>query len=554
MKKTTIFTMYLLAAGSFAAFAQEEKPVYNETSGKGYDTFKEAFTDLSNLSESEYTWIITGTVEVDDRMMLENKTGYHVTVNVKGKDSSAKLVNKTTNSNHQMFVMKGGGIWTFEGITIDGGGIKRAKPLFEVDTRALVMKDVEITNYDSTIDTGVIEGKTNGTVEFENVKITEMAGNDFITLSHSNSTFKGVNSLNLHLAAGVTITDNGAEAGNNVVITFAELPEDDNELLAVLECTDASLYSTANEGYKLTAGTGDNSGSLVVIDDPAVAIPTAVTIEGKAGGYNTIDEALEGASDGDVILVNEDMHHNARHSLSKSVTIKGSTSDITLYNDYNNQAYLITANVTLENLILDGGNKNADKNYISVEANGHLTMINVTLKNYNSSSANKFLHVKDKNNVHLKGVKVENVSVNDNCGMVNINCVGSTISGDNNISLHLNSGMSVAVADGEEMTNVEPVELYMDSPTLGSTVVANCTTPEKFALKGENTNGMALMAKDGNLVLATDTEAGVEDVAVSESGEVEYFTLQGVKVSADMLAPGVYVKRQDGKASKVVVK
>lgn len=553
MKKTTIFSMFFLAAGSLSAFAQEDKPVYNETTGKGYDTFKQAYDDLPNLTETEYKWIITGSVDVDDRMMLENKTGFHVTINVKGKDTSATLVNKTTNSNHQMFVMKGGGIWTFEGLTIDGGGIKRAKPLFEVDNRALVMKDVTIKNYNCTYDNGLVDGKTNGTVAFENVTVSDMDGIDFVSLVHSGSTFRGVNSLNVHLAAGVTITDNGALEGNNVALTMAALPEGDSEILAVLNCTDATLYTTSNEGYKLAEGTGDNAGNLVIKDDPAVAVPTAVTIEGKAGGYNTIEEALEAAVSGDILLVNEDLTHNNRHSLNVNVTIKGSKPGITIFNDYNNQAYLITANVVLEDLILDGGNKTADKNYISVEG-GSLTMKNVTFKNYSSTHANKFIHVKDKYDVHLKGVKVENVSVNDNYGMVNINRVGSTISGDNNISLHLTAGKSVAVADNEEMTNLDPVDIYMDAPELGSTVVANCTTPEKFALKGENTNGMALMAKDGNLVLTTDTEAGVEGVTIESACEAEYFTLQGVKVSADMLAPGVYVKCQDSKATKIIVK
>ena len=46
---------------------------------------------------------------------------------------------------------------------------------------------------------------------------------------------------------------------------------------------------------------------------------------------------------------------------------------------------------------------------------------------------------------------------------------------------------------------------------------------------------------------------GVGSVAV-EDGEAEYYTLSGVKVSADSLVPGIYVRRQGGVSEKVVVK
>jgi hypothetical protein len=37
-------------------------------------------------------------------------------------------------------------------------------------------------------------------------------------------------------------------------------------------------------------------------------------------------------------------------------------------------------------------------------------------------------------------------------------------------------------------------------------------------------------------------------------GAVEYFNLYGVKVNADNLTPGIYVKKQGDKAQKVLVK
>lgn len=48
--------------------------------------------------------------------------------------------------------------------------------------------------------------------------------------------------------------------------------------------------------------------------------------------------------------------------------------------------------------------------------------------------------------------------------------------------------------------------------------------------------------------------SGLADVVADEDAPVEYFNLQGVRVNADNLTPGVYVKRQGEKAVKFLVK
>lgn len=51
--------------------------------------------------------------------------------------------------------------------------------------------------------------------------------------------------------------------------------------------------------------------------------------------------------------------------------------------------------------------------------------------------------------------------------------------------------------------------------------------------------------------------SGVDNVAVdmeAEEGAAEYWNLQGMKVNADNLTPGIYVRRQGGKAEKVVIR
>ena len=52
-----------------------------------------------------------------------------------------------------------------------------------------------------------------------------------------------------------------------------------------------------------------------------------------------------------------------------------------------------------------------------------------------------------------------------------------------------------------------------------------------------------------------DTTAGIGDLNADESNmPVEYFNLQGVKVSAENLTPGIYIRRQNGHVTKVYVK
>ena len=47
---------------------------------------------------------------------------------------------------------------------------------------------------------------------------------------------------------------------------------------------------------------------------------------------------------------------------------------------------------------------------------------------------------------------------------------------------------------------------------------------------------------------------GVEDINIDAQAEVEYFNLQGISVKAENLTPGVYVRRQGGVATKVIIK
>ncbi|MDE6489101.1 MAG: hypothetical protein K2L46_07460, partial [Paramuribaculum sp.] len=57
------------------------------------------------------------------------------------------------------------------------------------------------------------------------------------------------------------------------------------------------------------------------------------------------------------------------------------------------------------------------------------------------------------------------------------------------------------------------------------------------------------------LVTLVESTAGIGDLDVDGSDmPVEYFNLQGVKVSSENLGPGIYLRRQNGRVTKVYVK
>ena len=72
-----------------------------------------------------------------------------------------------------------------------------------------------------------------------------------------------------------------------------------------------------------------------------------------------------------------------------------------------------------------------------------------------------------------------------------------------------------------------------------------------FALAEEAPKALTAAPAD-NTFLGTGT--AVEGIAVDAAAPVEYFNLQGVRVNAENLTPGIYVRRQGKVATKVIVK
>ncbi len=254
MKKTLL--SLAIAIFSMSAFAQSEKPVYNETTNTGYETFADAFAAIN--SGDECTLIITGQVDIASRMMFDGSK--KATVTIKGKDADASLVYKIGDA--IMFIMKQQAQLTFENITIDGNNCKKNRSLIEAENKGLTLRNVTIKNYNSTNTNGIINIKNSGWGVFENVIVENCEENNFFHLQRNSSTVKGVNKFNCKLAEGIFLKNEGVTAGNDITITLAAAsPAVDTKV--VEGCDNPAYFTLANEGLKLTA----KDGNLVVADD-----------------------------------------------------------------------------------------------------------------------------------------------------------------------------------------------------------------------------------------------------------------------------------------------
>lgn len=56
------------------------------------------------------------------------------------------------------------------------------------------------------------------------------------------------------------------------------------------------------------------------------------------------------------------------------------------------------------------------------------------------------------------------------------------------------------------------------------------------------------------LVLPVDVTADISAVDNDNTSPIEFFTLEGMKVEKESLKPGIYIKKQGSKGSKVIIK
>lgn len=84
---------------------------------------------------------------------------------------------------------------------------------------------------------------------------------------------------------------------------------------------------------------------------------------------------------------------------------------------------------------------------------------------------------------------------------------------------------------------------------IGTIEIKNCVAT------GANTDGSGITEYKPDDYSATvmDYVTGVEEIVIDGNSEIEYFNLQGIKVSKENLVKGVYIKKQNGVSKKVIL-
>lgn len=265
MKKSLLTLIMAIFATTAFGQTEADKPVYNETTGIGYDTFKEAFNAIS--SDDKCTLIISGRVEIPERMMFDSSKKADVTI--KGKDAEAALWYHIGNS--IMFVMKQNAILTFENIILDGNNSTKNVSLLEAENKGLTLRNVTIKNFNSTNANGLINIKPTAWGIFENVVVENCEHNNWFNLQRNSSEVSGVNKFNAKLANGIFLKNTGVTEGNAIEITLAtDTPA--AGIKVVDSCDTPSFFMLSNTGLKLVA----DNGNLVTADDTESAVETII--------------------------------------------------------------------------------------------------------------------------------------------------------------------------------------------------------------------------------------------------------------------------------------
>lgn len=526
----TAAAIALLTAGS--AFAQQTVFI-GET---GYSDIAAAYAAATDGD------VIT----VKGNQTVSSRINFSVekSVTVKGEGSNVSLVRADGYTSGLILINNKASV-SFENLTIDGANVEGVtnKPVEIANTATAVsFTDCKIVNFNNA-DRAIHAGKattitnltesnstfTNGTVYMGAANALTVAGtnNEYsIRYDRLSWPIKGSEGL----AGSITLNLPTYEAGATLVNN----------------CTAAEAFSLGNAPEGGNFGLKAQDGKIVLVSETPI-----VRNETTGETYTSFNEAYAAAVTGDVLILLENITLADRFLFATNgVTIKGATPDITITRgNFTNKLFLgANQNTTLENLVLDCNNQ-ANNTYEFQAGTNTFTLKNVKI--INSQSTKGLFDVKETNRtLNLTDVTKEN------CTSVtpDINLVGKLVlSGNTNFSVGVTFNPGTILVEGE-LTNEEPIELTLAAvPELGTPIVSGTTDYKKFTVTNE---GFYLNPdKDNNnLVLSDHKTTGIEDVVVDENAPVEYYNLSGMRVNGDNMAPGVYIKRQGAKATKVYVK
>ncbi len=308
--------------------------------------------------------------------------------------------------------------------------------------------------------------------------------------------------------------------------------------------------------------------------DEANKVDSPVMIGEK--GFANIGDAVNAAVENDVIIVNENQTIGARLNINdRNLTIKGGKDGIEIARNYKGIALLTNnkeGSLTLENLIFTDNRTDAPV-FIESSGNSTLTATNVTFKGITSDNGQGIISNKNGGKSILENVTFEDCTVPEGRGEIFVGnkATGTSIKGNNVCTFYIEGQTFITAI---ELTNTEAIPVYVDADralendvTIGegeeeivvkqkSAVVLGCSDASLFKMMTEGFE-LAVDEELGALILAkADTEepgSAVAEIAADENAPVEFFNLQGLKMNGE-LTPGIYVRRQGAKTTKVIIK
>lgn len=220
------------------------------------------------------------------------------------------------------------GVLTLEGITVDNADIETGVSFEASGNGTLNLRNVELVNFNSNNNQGIVSVKNGGHANLENVSVSSSTvpeGRGEIFAGTNSVTLTGDNSLSLYVEKVLHV--NAIDVTNTTPITIYVDANRDLETGAELVslCTDPSKFTVGTPGFQLVAGetglnivketesaiaeigaavetvTAQANGSILVINAPAAGVVDVYGVDGRivsrvnvVAGVNTVDNLAPG--------------------------------------------------------------------------------------------------------------------------------------------------------------------------------------------------------------------------------------------------------------------
>lgn len=465
-----------------------------------------------------------------NNLTIQGAEGKNITITCRAKNHHAFRVQKTATLKNLNLVYNDG---------------QSNAVLIETSNAAgnLTMENVNISDFSTTQSQGVLSFKGSGkgtltNVTFTNNTVPSARGEIFI--GSNGSIIKGTTNGSIYIQKNLSITATDYAPAAPVKIYLEDgFTANRNLILGTGDVNNFELQSTT---FILQA----NGNNIQVVNKPE---PNVVIGETP---YTTINEAADAAKEGDVIRVLKDITITSRVNLNKidNLTVEAIDGVTVSFRARNNLAFLIGKTATLKNLNLVYDDGESNQPFIeSSGKTGNLIMENCTISNVNTSNGQGVISIKNEGHATLNNVTFANNTVPTGKGEIFIGASGSTLNGTTNGSITMQNDYSVYI--GSDFNPSERIKVYIDgNRTPGTDMFLGTTDLSKFDLQNDE---VTLAVNNGNIMAGGSS--AIDDIAVDEEkGEAVYYNLNGVVVNPENLAPGLYIRRQGSKVTKIVIK